>query len=606
MPRQKQNFSQKQAHVEPDAALFAQNMAKAAETCQLALKAFMERQAKELPDRPYDPLNLNAAFGNLFAKMMQNPAQLAEKQMQLWQQYLALMQSATQRMMGEKQAPLVAPDPKDRRFKDAAWQESAVFDFLKQSYLLTAGWMRQMVHDSVSGMDGGTAHKLEFYTRQFVDALSPSNFLMTNPEVLKATLESNGENLVKGFANFLQDIERGHGKLSIRMTDLNAFKIGENIATTPGKVVFENELMQLIQYAPTTKEVYSVPLLLIPAWINKYYILDLQQENSLVKWLVGQGYTVFMVSWVNPDSKLSNRSFEDYMVHGPLAAMDTIEDITGTDKISLIGYCLGGTLLAIVLSWLAAKKQAARVQSAAYLTTLVDFAEAGDLAVFVDEEQLKNLEMRMAESGYLEGVDMAMTFNMLRANDLIWSFVVNQYLLGKDPFPFDLLYWNMDSTRMPAAMHSYYLRNMYQKNLLSKPGGLTLCGEKIDLRKIKTPAYILSTRDDHIAPWKSTYAATQLYDAPVRFVLATSGHVAGVVNPPAKEKYSFEINEPTGKSYPKSPEAWLKNVTETAGSWWPDWHQWQQDFAGEKIPARAIDKKYIIEDAPGRYVKVRD
>jgi polyhydroxyalkanoate synthase len=361
--------------------------------------------------------------------------------------------------------------------------------------------------------------------------------------------------------------------------------------------------MELIQYEPLTKEVYKTPILVMPAWINKYYILDLQPENSCVKWAVEQGHTVFVISWVNPDAKLSKKGFDEYMTEGPLAALEAIEQATGEKEISVVAYCLGGTLLSITLAWLHAKKQQNRIKSATYLTTMVDFAEAGELSVFIDEEQLKLLENRMSQQGYLEGSEMAMTFNMLRANDLIWSFVVNNYLLGKDHFPFDLLYWNTDSTRMPAAMHSFYLRNMYQNNLLIKPNGITIGGVPINLRTITTPSYILSTREDHIAPWKSTYVATQTYKkGDIRFVLAASGHIAGVINPPAKQKYCHWTND----KLPASPDEWLQTAKETAGSWWPDWNNWQLQFAGEKIPARTVGagKLKPLENAPGSYVKV--
>lgn len=584
-----------------DASEFAKNMTEAAEKCQRIMQEFLNKQARDFTHTPLDPLNISQAFTELLGRMMSDPAKLWEKQLELWEQYAELWQKATHRLVDEKEKPLIEPDNRDRRFKDETWQNNAVFDFLKQSYLLTARWLQHTVHD-VSGLDPHTARKIDFYTRQFVDAISPSNFLLTNPEVIKATIDSRGENLVKGLENLLKDLERGGGDLRISMTDAKAFEVGKNLATTKGKVVAQNDLMQLIQYEATTKEVYQTPLLIIPAWINKYYILDLQQENSVVKWLVDQGYTVFMVSWVNPDERLSKKSFDDYLAEGPLAAMDIIEKITGEKEVSIGGYCLGGTLLAVTLAWLAAKKQLKRVKSATYLTTMTDFTEAGELSVFVDEEQLKTLEARMSETGYLEGSQMAGTFNMLRANDLIWSFVVNNYLLGKDPFPFDLLYWNADSTRMPAAMHSFYLRNMYQKNLLVKPGALKIGGEPIDLTKITTPAYILSTREDHIAPWKSTYAATQIYKGNVRFVLAASGHIAGVVNPPTKNKYNHWVNE----KLPASPDAWFKGTKEVSGSWWPDWLAWNKPFAGKKVPARKIGggKVKPIEDAPGSYAKV--
>lgn len=596
------------AHTPPDAASFAKNMGEAAEKCQKVLQEFLARQSTDVSNASVDPLNVGKAFMELFARMMGDPMRLVERQLGFWQDYLNLWENTAHKLAGDEKPPIIAPDVRDKRFKDESWQQNAVFDFLKQSYLLSARWLQNTVGE-VEGMDAHTTRKIDFYTRQFIDAMSPSNFLMTNPEVLKATIDSNGENLVKGLSNLLEDLERGKGSLRISMTDQKAFEVGRNLAITPGKVIYQNDLMQLIQYEPTTKEVYKTPLLVIPAWINKFYILDLQPENSVVKYFVDQGYTVFIVSWVNPDEKLSMKSFDDYMKEGPLAALDAIEKVTGEKETSVVAYCLGGTLLSITLAWLEAKKQAHRVKSATYLTTMVDFSEAGELSVFVDEEQLKMLENRMSQQGYLEGSEMAMTFNMLRANDLIWSFVVNNYLLGKDPFPFDLLYWNSDSTRMPAAMHSFYLRNMYQNNRLIEPGALTIGDEKIDLRSIKTPSYLLSTREDHIAPWKSTYAATQIYGGDIRFVLAASGHIAGVVNPPTKNKYSHWVSQNISRSgaagagtFPKSPDAWLESAKEEAGSWWPDWMKWHEKFRGPKVPARNVGKG--IEDAPGSYVKV--
>ena len=463
--------------------------------------------------------------------------------------------------------------------------------------------MQHTVED-VDGLDEKTSRKVDFYTKQFADAMAPSNFLMTNPEVLRATIESGGENLVKGLENLLSDLERGHGELQISMTDQDAFEVGGNVATTPGKVVFQNDLMQLIQYAPTTEEVMRRPLVLVPPWINKFYILDLRAKNSLIKWAVDQGITVFVVSWVNPDEKLAKKTFEDYMLEGPLAALDAIEKATGQKEINAIGYCIGGTLMAATLSYMASKGDD-RIKSITFFTTMVDFAEAGDLSVFIDEEQLAALEDRMNKSGYLDGKEMATTFNMLRANDLIWSFVVNNYLMGKEPFPFDLLYWNSDSTRMPAAMHSFYLRKMYQENKLVQPGALTLAGVPIDLSQNKLPTFILSTKEDHIAPWKSTYAATQIYSGTTRFCLAGSGHIAGVINPPSdKPKYGYWTR--TGKN-PKDPEKWLDGAKFNEGSWWPEWKKWLDRSAGGTVPARVPgygDLK-AIEDAPGSYVKMR-
>jgi polyhydroxyalkanoate synthase len=586
---------------EPDAQAFAENMAKAAEKCQLILQEFLSRQDCDITNKSIDPLNMGNAFMELFARMMGDPVRLVERQLGFWQDYLTLWQNTAYKLAGDEKPPVIAPDSRDRRFKDESWNENTVFDFLKQSYLLSARHLQNSV-GAVEGLDTHTSRKIDFYTRQFIDAMSPSNFLMTNPEVLKATINSNGENLVRGLENMLEDIERGKGNLRISMTDENAFEVGRNLGITEGKVIFQNDLMQLIQYEPTTAEVHKTPLLVIPAWINKFYILDLQPENSVVKFFIDQGYTVFIVSWVNPTEQLSKKSFDDYMIEGPLAALDAIEKATGEQQTSIVAYCLGGTLTAITLAWLQAKKEAHRVKSATYLTTMIDFAEAGELSVFIDEEQLTMLEARMSEQGYLEGSEMAMTFNMLRANDLIWSFVVNNYLLGKDPFPFDLLYWNSDSTRMPSAMHSFYLRNMYQNNRLMQKGGITIAGVPIDLTTVETPTYMLSTREDHIAPWKSTYASTQIYKGPKRFVLAASGHIAGVINPPTKQKYCHWVNE----NLPALPDKWLESATEIAGSWWPDWMKWHEQYAGGKVPARKVGsgKLKAIEPAPGSYVKV--
>jgi polyhydroxyalkanoate synthase len=582
---------------------FSKNLAKVAEQSQELLSEFFANQTKDATHpKPVDPLHVGDAFRELFSKMISDPSRVMQSQVELWQDYFKLWSNTTSVLFGQVAEPVIQADDKDRRFKDPAWQESVVFDFIKQSYLLSAKWMQEQVQ-SVEGLDDQNMKKVDFYTRQFVDAMAPSNFLMTNPEAIRATIESNGENLVNGLRHMLEDLKRGGGKLNIRMTDLDAFKIGENIAATPGKVVFQNDLMQLIQYDATTKQVNKTPLLVVAAWINKYYILDLKAENSFIKWAVDQGHTVFVVSWVNPDERHREKSFEDYMKEGPLAALDAIEQATGEKEVNVIAYCLGGTLLAITLAYLAAKGKNP-VKSITYFTTMTDFEDAGELSVFIDEEQLQMLENRMSEMGYLDGSEMAGTFNMLRANDLIWSFVVNNYLLGKEPFPFDVLYWNSDSTRLPAKMHSFYLRNMYQKNLVVKPGGITIDGVKIDLRTIKTPTYILSTREDHIAPWKSTYAATQLYAGPTQFVLAGSGHVVGVMNHPSKQKYGYWTNAKN----PKTPDEWLKGSTETAGSWWPHWNKWlTETYGGGKIDARkpGEGKLKVIENAPGKYVKER-
>src|SRR5271169_4176025 len=493
----------------PDADELARQLADVAKKSQHLVTDFLKRQSPEQGIGMASPLAIGAAFFEMTARMMSDPSRLVQAQLSLWNDYMTLWQRTAQRFLGGNPEPMIEPPQGDRRFRDAAWNDNTLFDFIKQSYLLTARWLQGTVRDA-EGIDERTARKVDFYTRQFVDALAPSNFLMTNPEALRATIESRGENLLHGLKNLLDDLERGKGRLAMRMTDMAAFQIGKNIAVTPGKVIYQNDLIQLIQYAPTTETVKRRPLLVMPPWINKYYILDLQTDNSFIRWAVAQGHTVFVISWVTPDERLAAKTFADYMRQGTLAALDAIEQATGEREANVIGYCLGGTLLAATLAYMKAKGDD-RIASATYFVALVDFKEAGELSVFIDEEQLHHLEERMREHGYLEGSDMATTFNMLRANDLIWSFVVNNYLLGKEPFPFDLLYWNSDSTRMPAAMHAYYLRNMYQDNKLIVPGALELDGVPIDLGKITVPGFLLSTKEDHIAPWKSTYAATQIY-----------------------------------------------------------------------------------------------
>ena len=588
----------------PDGAADAdgvhQVMAEIAQRSQRLVKDFLERQAANGPPE-FDPLNVGGAFMEMTTRMMANPLHVIDANIGLWKDYVALWQHAASRMMGSEPEPIVTPEPGDRRFKDKAWRENEVFDYLKQSYLLTSRWLQCAVK-GVKGLDPKDKQKVDFYTRQFVEALSPANFLVTNPEVLRATIESHGENLLNGLRNLLEDLERGKGKLNIKMTDHEAFEVGRNVAAAKGKVVFRNALIELIQFEPSTKAVFQRPLLIMPPWINKYYILDLRPENSFIKWAADQGHTVFVISWVNPDATLAHKTFDDYMLEGPLAALDAIEQATGEAKINAIGYCLGGTLLACALAWMAIKKDD-RIQSATFFTTMIDFAEAGELAVFIDETQLESLEKKMSQRGYLNGGEMGATFNMMRGNDLIWSFVVNNYLLGKEPFPFDLLYWNADATRMPAVMHSFYLRKMYHENKLVEPGGIALNGVPLDLRKIATPSYVVSTREDHIAPWKSTYAATGLYKGPVKFVLSASGHIAGIVNPPAAGKYNYWTNDKN----PKSADAWLAAAQEHPGSWWPDWQKWVARFAGKWVPARrpGDGKLKPLCDAPGEYVKVR-
>ena len=581
-----------------DPLALAEQLQNIAKQSQVLMQRFVAGQADATKFGMGDTSTLGFDFGDLMSKVIADPTTVAKAQIDLFNDSVAIWQKTAERMF-----MLRAPDadkPKDKRFKHPEWQENAVFNFVKESYLVAARSILSTVRE-VKGMDETTARKVDFYTRQFVDALSPSNFIATNPEVLTATLESGGQNLLKGLENLLADLGRGEGRLSIKMTDMSAFRLGENIATTPGKVVFQNNLMELIQYTPSTKEVRRRPLLIVPPWINKFYVLDLQPKNSLIKWAVDQGHTVFVISWVNPDEKLAEKGFEDYMLEGPIAALEAIERATNERQVNVIGYCLGGTLLASTAAYMTAKNDD-RIASATYFVTLVDFTDVGDMAVFIDEEQLASLERRMRERGYLDAQDMATSFNMLRANDLIWSFVVNNYLLGKEQVPFDLLFWNSDSTRMPAAMHSFYLRNMYHQNLLAKPGGISLAGTPIDLSKIKIPSFILSTREDHIAPWKSTYAATRLYSGPVKFVLSASGHMAGVISAPGS-KYGHWTND----NLPPTADEWLSDAASHQGSWWPVWDEWITRLDPERVPARdpGAGRLPVIEDAPGSYVRVR-
>jgi polyhydroxyalkanoate synthase subunit PhaC len=586
---------------QPDPNQFAQTLAEIALRSNHIVKEYLAAQAKQTDEEPVDELGVGKAFTDLAGKLMSDPFKLAEASMRMWHDYFMLWQNTVKKAMGEESAPVAEAPKSDNRFRGELWQNNLVFDYIKQSYLIAAQNIQKTVSD-VEGLDAQTARKVKFFTRQYVDALAPTNFVLTNPEVLKTTVETGGKNLLDGLNNLLQDLERGHGKLAISMTDYKAFRMGKNVATTPGKVVYQNDLMQLIQYQASTAEVYRTPLLIVPPWINKYYILDLREKNSFIKWATDQGITVFVVSWVNPGRELAHKTFDDYMLEGPLAGLDAVEKATGEREINMIGYCLGGTLTASALAWMAARGDK-RVKSVTFFTTLIDFSEPGELGVFVDEGVLANLEKKMEKRGYLEGSEMAGTFNMLRANDLIWSFVVNNYLLGKEPFPFDLLYWNSDSTRMPAKMHSFYLRNMYIRNKLREPGGITLAGVPIDLTKVDIPAYFISTVEDHIAPWKTTYLGAQVLKGPVRFVLGGSGHIAGIVNPPAANKYWYWTND----RLRETADEWLATAEKHEGSWWNDWGQWIAGFGGEKVPARKPGDGglAVIEDAPGSYASFR-
>ena len=549
-----------------------------------------------------DPLGLGKAWIKYSTRLCSDPASVARVQMDFWQDYAALWHNAVHRSLGAEVNPVIEPSKDDRRFADGVWEENVLFDFIKQSYLLYSRAAQGMV-SGVDGLEARNAEKLEFATSQMLDALSPTNFPLTNPAVLREIVESGGRNLLNGLNNFLSDLSRSNGSLDISMTDKTAFELGENLAVTPGKIVYQNDLMQLIQYSPTTDRVARRPLLIIPPWMNKYYVMDLRPGNSMVQWLVDQGQTVFMVSWVNPGADLADKSFDDYMLEGPLDALDAIERATGEREVNVAGYCLGGILLAATLAWMAARGDN-RIKCATLLTAMVDFSDTGDVSLFINEEGLAALEAQIVDKGYLEGRKVFDTFRTLRANNLIWSFYINNYLMGRSPAPFDLLYWNADATNMPAAAHIWVMRNLYLENRLRQQGSVTIAGEPIDVRKVETPTYILSTREDHIAPWKTTFETTRLFSGPIRFVLGASGHIAGVINPPQKKKYGYWTNT----DEPADPETWIAGAESTQGSWWPDWKRWLSGNSGGRVPARrpGDGALAVIEDAPGSYVRAQN
>ncbi|SDU07020.1 alpha/beta hydrolase [Stappia sp. ES.058] len=579
---------------------FAQNLARIVENAGKAMAAYVEpREKGEIKPEMTDELTvIFKTLGQVSEYWMSDPQRAMEAQGRLWTKYIDLWNSSLKRMMGEASTPAISADPRDKRFGDPEWSENQFFDFVKQIYLITSQWAEQMVVDA-GDLDEHTRHKADFYVKQIANALSPSNFVLTNPELLRETLESNGENLVRGMKLLAEDIEAGKGDLKIRQSDPTKFKVGKNLGITPGKVIAQNDVRQVIQYTPTTETVLKRPLMIVPPWINKFYILDLNPEKSFIQWAVNQGHTVFVISWINPDEHQAKKSFEHYMREGILETLDVIKRATRQEEVNAIGYCVGGTLLGVTLAYMAAVEDT-RIASATFFTTQVDFTHAGDLQVFVDEEQIEALEKRMGEKGYLDGSKMASAFNLLRSNDLIWPYVVNNYLKGKEPFPFDLLYWNSDSTRMPAANHSFYLRSCYLENRLSR-GTMEIAGKRLDLGDVKIPIYNLATREDHIAPAESVFLGSQFFGGPVDFVLSGSGHIAGVVNPPSRNKYQFW----TGPTPKGDYEKWLSKAQEHPGSWWPHWDAWIRSHDDKTAKARkpGANRMKLLEDAPGSYVK---
>jgi polyhydroxyalkanoate synthase len=579
----------------------SRNLARAAMMAQGAIAEAALRQADRPPGIDTDPFHVGPAMAKVMSSLAGRPDAMMEAQGDLWRRYAELWHFAARRAMGETASPVASPAKGDKRFNAPDWTENPVFDVIKQSYLITSDWMNGLV-TRAENIDPMSRRRVEFFTRMLTDALSPSNFLASNPEALKEALSTRGESLVRGMENFAGDLARGGGQLAISQTDYDQFEIGVNVATAPGKVVFQNEIIQLIQFSPSTGQVHEIPLVIFPPWINKFYILDLRPENSMIRWLTSQGFTVFVASWVNPDGRLSDRTFEDYMRLGIYEGTAAAMKQAGVDRVNTVGYCIGGTLLSATLAHMAAKGDE-RIASATFFAAQQDFSEAGDLLLFTSEEWLSDLEKQMESGGgVLAGQTMADTFNMLRSNDLIWSFFVSNYLLGKEPKPFDLLFWNSDQTRMPRTLHLYYLRRFYGDNALAK-GELELDGVRLDLGAVKTPVYVQSSKEDHIAPARSVYRGARLFGGPTTFTLAGSGHIAGVINAPVANKYQHWTNP----GLPETLEAWQADAGETAGSWWPHWAEWLGARSGPMVAARdpAAGPLPALEDAPGSYVKVK-
>ncbi|MFO1134784.1 MAG: class I poly(R)-hydroxyalkanoic acid synthase [Rhodoblastus sp.] len=586
----------------PNFEKLAQNVSRMMTEGSRVVAAYMKPlEAGENPNNATNEIvDAVRSLGKVAEYWLKDPARTLEAQTAISTKFIDLWGNTLRRMVGEHVEPVVPYDQRDKRFADPQWRESPIFDFLRQAYSLTVDWANEMVARDEE-LDTLSRAKAGFYVRQLASALSPSNFVGTNPELLRTTFKEEGENLVRGLNMLAEDIEAGRGVLRLRQSDSTKFKLGENMAITPGKVVWRNDLIELIQYAPTTEKVYKRPLLIVPPWINKFYILDLNPEKSFIKWCVDQGLTVFVVSWVNPDERHRDKGFDAYMREGIFESLSAVESITGERQVSTIGYCVGGTLMAVTLAYMAAIGDD-RIASTTFFTTQVDFTDPGELKVFTDANTIRNVEADMARTGYLDGSRMANAFNMLRPTDLIWSYVVSNYIKGQAPMAFDLLTWNSDSTRMTQANHSFYLRECYLKNSLAK-GEMAVDGVKLDMSKVKIPIYDLAAREDHIAPAKSAFNGAKLFGGPVRYVMAGSGHIAGVVNPPYKPKYQHW----TGGKPEGAFEDWVKAAKETPGSWWPDWLEWMKANAPEMVPAREPGggKLAPLGDAPGEYVKIR-
>jgi polyhydroxyalkanoate synthase len=586
-----------------DPERFALNLARMIEQAGKAASAWAEpREKGEVRDHVAEPVvDMVKTFSKLSEYWLSDPQRALEAQTRLFSGYMTVWANSIQRLSddGEDAEDAVKPEPGDKRFQDPEWGRNAFFDFLKQAYLVTSRWANELV-EHADGLDEHTRHKAGFYVKQVSNAISPSNFILTNPELFRETIASNGENLVRGMKMLAEDIAAGKGDLKLRQADYSSFEIGKNLATTPGKVVGRSDVAEILQYDPATETVLKRPLLICPPWINKFYILDLNPQKSFIRWAVEQGHTVFVISWINPDERHGTKSWEAYIREGLQYGLDTIEKATGEQDVNAVGYCVGGTLLAAALALLAQEGDH-RIKSATFFTTQVDFTHAGDLKVFVDEEQVAAVEKAMNEKGYLDGTKMATAFNMLRSGDLIWPYVVNNYMRGKDPLPFDLLYWNADSTRMAAANHSFYLRNCYLENRLSQ-GEMELAGRVVSLKDVTIPVYNLASKEDHIAPALSVFLGSKYFGGEVDYVLAGSGHIAGVVNPPAAQKYHYWTGgKPTGDF-----DEWLAKATNHPGSWWSHWQRWIEAKDDTRVPARKPGKHMkTLGDAPGTYVKVR-